>query len=821
MCSTGGVAWLRGVEPDTDRVSIVVPTQPSSLVQREATEVPSQPPQAVTMSTRKREKFVISSYKQPAQMDNKTAQRVWGSLRSAISQIHNQDASLLSFEELYRFAYNLVLHQHGELLYNGVHAEVKGHLKKVASVVDSQPNETLLEVLSAKWNLHKVTMVMIRDILMYMDRIYVVKNKKDKVYEFGLKLFRDVVVRQPTVKPRLKRLLLDNIRRERNGEVIDKGLMKNTLTMLVDLGIQTHAVYNEDFEKAFLEETFAFYREEAQRFIAENTCPVFLFKAEARIQQERARVADYLSSTTGKRLNQIVEQHLICTHAQTLVEMSNSGLVAMLRDNKVDDLNRMYRLFAGPGKLDLLWRTMAAHVVQEGEALVKDAERSKVPVEFVKKLLEMRDKYDNIVRVAFTGDKQFQRSLKNSFEKFMNMDTRCAQFLSVYVDDLLRHRIRGMGDGEIDRTLDKVIVIFRYLQDKDIFETYYKSHLQKRLLGGKSLSDDWERTMIAKLKTECGFQFTSKLEGMFQDMRISKDINEKYRRAKAGTPGLTRTLITPNPKGAGAGAGAGEGKQPELNVTVLTTGFWPAQAVAPCRLPACIAAPSDAFKAYYLQLHSGRRLTWQTNRGQADIRANYGAKRWHELTVSTYQMCILLLFNTADKLTYNDIRTATDIPDAECKRHLISLCTPRNRILLKLVKGKDVAATDEFQYNPKFSSKLRRVKVPLISTKGKGSSKAKSGTGAKAGGDGAGARPRGVPEPVEESRRHLIEAAVVRIMKTRRKLDNSNLVAEVTKQLSSRFRPTPQLIKKRIESLIEREYLERSEEDRRVYKYVA
>ena len=58
-------------------------------------------------------------------------------------------------------------------------------------------------------------------------------------------------------------------------------------------------------------------------------------------------------------------------------------------------------------------------------------------------------------------------------------------------------------------------------------------------------------------------------------------------------------------------------------------------------------------------------------------------------------------------------------------------------------------------------------------------------------------------------------------MKTRKRLDNSNLVAEVTKQLSARFRPTPQAIKKRIESLIEREYLERDSEDRRVYNYLA
>ena len=58
-------------------------------------------------------------------------------------------------------------------------------------------------------------------------------------------------------------------------------------------------------------------------------------------------------------------------------------------------------------------------------------------------------------------------------------------------------------------------------------------------------------------------------------------------------------------------------------------------------------------------------------------------------------------------------------------------------------------------------------------------------------------------------------------MKTRRTLDHNTLVAEVTKQLSSKFVPSPQHIKKRIESLIEREYLERQREDRKVYNYLA
>jgi len=76
-------------------------------------------------------------------------------------------------------------------------------------------------------------------------------------------------------------------------------------------------------------------------------------------------------------------------------------------------------------------------------------------------------------------------------------------------------------------------------------------------------------------------------------------------------------------------------------------------------------------------------------------------------------------------------------------------------------------------------------------------------------------------QKVDEDRKHQIEAAVVRIMKSRKTMEHSNLISEVTKQLHSRFMPNPMIIKKRIESLIEREYLERSKTDRKVYHYLA
>ena len=79
----------------------------------------------------------------------------------------------------------------------------------------------------------------------------------------------------------------------------------------------------------------------------------------------------------------------------------------------------------------------------------------------------------------------------------------------------------------------------------------------------------------------------------------------------------------------------------------------------------------------------------------------------------------------------------------------------------------------------------------------------------------------GAAVQVEEDRKPQVEAAIVRIMKARRTLDHNAVVAEVTRQLTPRFVPALALIKKRIESLIEREFLERDTHDRKLYRYLA
>lgn len=675
----------------------------------------------------------------------------------------------------------MVLYKFGEKLYTGLVTTMTSHLKEISQSIESAQGEIFLEELNRKWVDHNKALQMIRDILMYMDRTFIPSNHKTPVHELGLNLWRDVVIHSSKTKARLLDTLLELVLRERNGEVINRGLMRNIIKMLMDLGLP---VYQQDFEKHFLDVSANFYCRESQKFIESCDCGDYLKKAERRLNEEMERVSHYLDPRSESKITNVVEKEMIESHMHTLVHMENSGLVSMLVDDKYEDLQRMYNLFRRVSDgLTIVKDVMTSFVRDTGKQLIMDPERLRDPVDFVQRLLDLKDKYDRVITMSFNNDKTFQNALNSSFEYFINLNARSPEFISLFVDDKLRRGLKGVGEEDVEILLDKVMMLFRYLQEKDVFEKYYKQHLAKRLLSGKTISDDAERSLIVKLKTECGYQFTSKLEGMFTDMKTSHDTMQGFY----------------------AILGTEMGDSPSLSVQVLTTGSWPTQPSPPCNLPAEILGVCDKFRTYYLGTHNGRRLSWQTNMGTADLKATFGKGQKHELNVSTYQMCVLMLFNSAERLTCKEIEQATAIPMSDLRRCLQSLaCVKGKNVLRKEPMSKDIAEDDAFFFNDKFTSKFFKVKIGTVVAQRE-------------------SEPENLEtrQRVEEDRKPQIEAAIVRIMKSRRTLDHNNIVAEVTKQLQSRFLPNPVVIKKRIESLIEREFLERDKVDRKLYRYLA
>uniref|UniRef100_A0A915Q496 Cullin family profile domain-containing protein n=1 Tax=Setaria digitata TaxID=48799 RepID=A0A915Q496_9BILA len=743
-------------------------------------------------------------------MDEKYVQQTWDLLKRAIQEIQRKNNSGLSFEELYRNAYTMVLHKHGDKLYSGLKQVVRNEV--LAAV-----NGSFLEVLNTAWQDHIIAMVMIRDILMYMDRVYVQQQNVDPVYNLGLILFRDEIIRYGTLGDTLRNILLKMIAAERGGEIINRIGVKNACNMLVALGVDSRRVYEEEFEEPFLRVSAEYYRAESQNFLLENCASVYVKKVEECLMEESNRAKMYLDKGTEQKILDVLDEELINKHMMTIVEMDNSGVVHMLNNDRIHDLRRLYILLKRVKKgLPTMTDCISRYLRRKGEFLVseggdREAGTSKNPILYIQALLDLKNQFDHFLLDAFDNDKTFKQKIQSDFEYFLNLNPKSPEYLSLYMDDKLKKGMKLMNESEQESLQDKSMVLFRFLQEKDVFERYYKSHLAKRLLLQKSMSDDAEKAMVSKLKTECGCQFTSKLEGMFKDIELSNILMGDFRDYKERTENGHDSV--------------------DITVRVLTSGYWPTQAAPDCVLPPVAAQAFESFRTFYLSKHNGRKISLNPMLGHADVKAVFygtnanveelsqqesdlagpsvaprGKEEYKILTVSTYQMCVLLRFNNKAKITFEELAAETQIPDKELKRSLLSLAMgkPTQRILCRKGHGREIENSDEFWVNDAFTSKLTRIKIQMVSGRAEAEPERKE------------TRSR-----IDEDRKHEVEAAVVRVMKARKKLLHNVLVAEVTQQLKHRFMPNPQLIKKRIESLIERDYLARDKNDHRCYEYVA
>ncbi|VDK76385.1 unnamed protein product [Litomosoides sigmodontis] len=754
----------------------------------------------------------------PTTMDEKYVQQTWDLLKRAIQEIQRKNNSGLSFEELYRNAYTMVLHKHGDKLYSGLKQVVVEHLQTtVRNEVLAAINSSFLEVLNTAWQDHIIAMVMIRDILMYMDRVYVQQQNVDPVYNLGLILFRDEIIRYGTLGDTLRNILLKMIAAERGGEIIDRIGVKNACNMLVALGVDSRRVYEEEFEEPFLRVSAEYYRAESQNFLLENCASVYVKKVEECLMEESNRAKMYLDKGTEQKILDVLDEELINKHMMTIVEMDNSGVVHMLNNDRIHDLRRLYILLKRVKKgLPTMTDCISRYLRRKGEFLVsegddREAGTSKNPIHYIQALLDLKNQFDHFLVDAFDNDKTFKQKIQSDFEYFLNLNPKSPEYLSLYMDDKLKKGMKLMNESEQESLQDKSMVLFRFLQEKDVFERYYKSHLAKRLLLQKSMSDDAEKAMVSKLKTECGCQFTSKLEGMFKDIELSNILMGDFRDYKERTESTHDSM--------------------DITVRVLTSGYWPTQAAPDCILPPVAAQAFESFRTFYLSKHNGRKISLNPMLGHADVKAVFygtnanaeelsqqesdlagpsvtprGKEEHKILTVSTYQMCVLLRFNNKAKITFEELLAETQIPDKELKRSLLSLAMgkPTQRILCRKGHGREIENSDEFWVNDAFTSKLTRIKIQMVSGRAEAEPERKE------------TRSR-----IDEDRKHEVEAAVVRVMKARKKLLHNVLVAEVTQQLKHRFMPNPQLIKKRIESLIERDYLARDKNDHRCYEYVA
>ena len=415
-------------------------------------------------------------------------------------------------------------------------------------------------------------------------------------------------------------------------------------------------------------------------------------------------MALYLHPDIMTPLMKTCQTVLIAEHATLL----RDEFQPLLDGDRQDDLKRMYKLLSKiPDGLEPLRTKFEAHVRKAGLAAVEKVAsggEALDPKTYVDALLSIHTQYHQLVINAFDGESEFVRSLDNACREFVNRNqvcksgsTKSPELLAKHTDTLLKKSTKSAEEADLENSLTQIMTVFKYIEDKDVFQKFYSRMLARRLVHTSSASDDAETSMISKLKEACGFEYTNKLQRMFQDIQVSKDLNNAYK------DWLGQTLDEEDLK-----------KGVDSYFNILGTGFWPlVPPNTPFIPPDSLVKTRDRFTRFYVDKHSGRKLTWLWNLCKGDLKATYckGTKIPYTFQVSTYQMAILLLFNDHDTVTYEDIEKATSLTKEMLDPSLGIFL--KAKVLLVQPEGAKIEPGSRYSLNYDFKSKKVRVNLNI------------------------------------------------------------------------------------------------------------
>eukprot|EP00123_Amoebidium_parasiticum_P008331 comp18734_c0_seq1/m.20531 comp18734_c0_seq1/g.20531 ORF comp18734_c0_seq1/g.20531 comp18734_c0_seq1/m.20531 type:complete len:758 (-) comp18734_c0_seq1:460-2733(-) len=688
----------------------------------------------------------------------------------------------------------------GVELYKQLKVYLDRRLNAVLKEMDGLMQESLLEVYVEQWEKFARSVKCVNGAFTYLNRHWVKREKEEgnpvhEVHTLCFVTWRDIVFQ--TLQTKLTSAMLELIRRERNGDTINNSLLKGTVSCYVALGIadgpeksSNLGIYEHAFQKDFLESTELYYKAESDSFISNNSVSEYMKKVERRLEEEEHRVLASLHDTTREPLMERLDQVLIIKHFDVI--KAEFGKLLALEKN--EDLARMYKLLARTKeKLDEVKNVLEEHVCNTGmQAIERVAQgAAEDPKMYVDTLLEIHTKYDRLVQVAFAKDSKFVSALDKACRKFVNENAvtkhfktaqKSPELVARYCDMLLKKSAKNPEENELEELLNKILVVFKYIEDKDVFQKYYSKMLAKRLVGATSVSDDMEASMISKLKITCGYEYVSKLQRMVQDIDVSKSLNERFQQHLASS-NLDR-------------------KGMDFEIKVLSTASWPLNSpVTPFNLPTELEKWVERFKLFYATQHNGRKLTWLYHNSKGEVTTTY-LKAKYTIQASTYQMGILLLYNNQKEYTWSELQTHTGLNDSHVDG-IMEIMVKAKILLSDCDSEASFTPATKFTLNEGYKNKRLKVNInaPIKSEIKQEQEEAKTN--------------------IDEDRKIVIQAAVVRIMKMRKNLNHTTLITEVIEQLQGRFSPKVPLIKKCIDILIEKEYLARQEGQKDMYVYMA
>ncbi|KAI5300150.1 Cullin-3 [Ascosphaera atra] len=608
---------------------------------------------------------------------------VWDKLSSALKEIHTKNASNLSFEELYRSAYKLVLKKQGERLYDSVcNLEADWFknvvLKDIRDTISStllvrgdeslstadaanerwQAGERLLAKVRQIWDEQVTCLGMINDVLMYMDRALTSEKKRRPIYVSGMNVFRDNILRQgsrpdddKTIISTVLDTILTLIWLERNGNTVDRYAIHHCVTMFQNLYDSddeelANKLYLTQFEPKFLQQSEQFYSAEGLSLIQSTDAISYCRHVQRRIDEERDRCDIALFPATEPKVQSVIDASLITPHIGTAIAMEGSGVKHMLDNDITDDLNVLFKLVSRIDNQKIeLRNAFKKRVMELGEQINSNAtEAGKAPP---------------AAPAPKEGADKEKGKIKGSHDKTVVVNAQTAAAIK-WVDDVLD--LKAKYDDIWKRAFDEdhglqaalteglTEFINSNVRSSEYLSLFFDENLKKGIKGkteeevdalldrgitllryitDKDLFEQYYKKHLSRrLLTKRSVSMDAERH-IISKMKMEVGTQFTSKLENMFKDMATSADVTSAYQDHVAKTNTSGERLVELEMNVLTSTVWPMEMMAkrdnqeavPIKFPAHIERLKQSFEQFYYGKHSGRKLSWQPSMGSADIRA--------------------------------------------------------------------------------------------------------------------------------------------------------------------------------------------------------
>ncbi|KAI9450503.1 Cullin-4B [Lactarius psammicola] len=710
----------------------------------------------------------------PSPLTQRQIDEVLSILRHCVRIILTRDtksALPVTYERIFSLCRDaVVVHDKGEILANIVKIE----LDRSVALLERELADDISEGVgfaspfaeALTWFEKQVGLL--EDVMTYLDRGYLVQTKEAQG------------IQQQANDLLLSKIFYDRRLHERLSQVVNEWLTwewENSAEHAVRPHIRTlirhlriHSQYNAHFESPYVRRLSEYYTDQAKRRSGPSNDPLtFLNYCATKRDEEASRARAILPDSSWDAVEATTERSLLLDNLDWLAYGVIGRLIERNDTEKLKTLNTLFDRVAGLPRLVAAFKSFVTLKVSD---IVSDVDRDE---EMVERLVAFKSSASAALSFAVSSPdvaKDFEYALQDAFASgFKKRRNKPAEVIARHIDKLMRKGQGSASEEAFNEHLDASLALYRFTADKDVFRAFYHRALAKRLLLGRSASDDTEKAMLKKLKEDYDPEFGMG-DHMFRDLALSRDSMAEYHKR----------------------LGPERAAEQKLTTMVLQQSFWPfsSRAAHDAIIPTSMQAELDAFAAFYSEKHQGHKIEWNHALGTVSLRARF-AMGQKELSVSLYQAVVLLLFNDMTEIPFLDVKLLTGIEDAELRRILQR----------KRPAGKDVNDEDVFVFNDLFEDPRAKVHINSIQVKETAEESQR------------------MQSAVEGDRKHYLDAAIVRVMKARKQLTYEQIKTETIEAVRRHFVPDVLSIKQRIDGLVEQEYLRRDDDDRNMFYYVA